>query len=1391
MTLRGRLCFILTLIFIALIAGIGYYSYTVAVKRIEDGVKEHLLSHMDAIEDLASSFSRILSFGLRSRGEKASDIIFALFGFFDALPDEGLLEKSLENLNLKGVRFYLLGEKNLQGLPLPEGISTREVLFSREGREFFSDPSGNKLLLLWKERGESGLRYLALVSLSEFSEEAEMLVSLARELLLEAFGRHLLGPRGYVQVFSSDGTLLLLRGSHILDEDDLFGSSFVKRVFDSGREVFTYDFKGERKVRAGVRLFFPEVFPEMVVISTAYLSDFTDGAVRGFILRVSVLGAILLFSTFFFINRFLRRGFFSFLTSLSEGFDNLMRGNYGYRMRKLGEKYLDELVEKFNRVGESLDLHRKEIERTYSELLKMHSDLKGSKDELEATYAQLKAYAKTLETLTEELSRSNELLRMIVRAGEELLDLSKFSDPYSRIYESLSTFYKDCTVGIYEPSGGRRVLVKKAGDGEDVISVEGSIVEEALKDIKPLFLSEGGKVRLFVPISFENKLYSIILISSEDNRLGKVDLDVISMLASIAGTAFANKGYLDSAIEKARKLGVLAQISEVLASSRSLVEDLRLIIENIANKLEYDCLEVFLKEGERLQRVASAGKISEIDYGEEGWDISKGVCGWVARYGRGVFIPDVTKDHRYVEVVKGIKGEIVVPILGDGEIYGIINLESFSELSYDDYEILSILGRQIGMALRKERLFKSVAEEARRFKTLYELSLGLSSPEALEDVLDKVCKRIEKERGYVNISVAIYDRKRVSWRLLAGRVKSKLSEETFKKLESAGGVVSKALREGAVVNVPDVRKVGYYIEVFEETLSELAVPIYVGDRIEGVLDVESPRLNDFSKEDEEFFESIANMIGLVLARERLLEDLRTQGRKLESLLHISRRLMLINDEDELYGYLCKALAESLGYKRVAYRKVDWERGIAFLKGEAGEWLGVGENIPLDRGTVAGYVAFTGDVFKSDDLDSDTRIKRKYIKGVKSIIAIPLKVNGSVDGILFVSDGEEKAFTKYDEELLYMVVSLLSSSLDRIKFLNSINKKSQVMDLLYKLSLRLSRCLSEEEVYDVVIDFLKEVESYSKITIMTLEGEELVLKRSYPSRGKVVRLKLGEGITGWVALHGESVLVGDVSKDSRYVEWFEGIKSELAVPVRVEGNIYGVLNLESEIMGVFTEEDRWLLEAVATSMGIVLENISHLKDPEDNLFATTLALAKTIEYKDPYTRGHCERVMEYADALALRIGLSDVERKRLRYACILHDIGKIGVPGRILDKPGRLTDEEYEIVKRHPVLGEELLKEVPFLREISLLVRWHHERWDGRGYPDGLKGYEIPLESRIMAIADAFDAMTSDRPYRRALSKEEAIAQIRGGMGTQFDPVLASEFLSLIEGGEFDEDRLKQ
>lgn len=1369
-----------------LIAAAGYLSYVRNLSRLEDTLKSRILSRLDNAKETASLISQLVIFNEKSSLDRVSEFADLLFKVLDIFSGEKEALKAL--LEKEGVKLFLLRNLNELNLELKGDIKVSEIFSTSEGREFLLSPSGERILAVWRKGRESEPYYLALIYLDRFDESQGKFLSMVKKLLLESFSHCSIGYRGYVQAFSPDGKLLFSKGKETLDEDDLLESPFIKRVLDSERDVIVYEFKGERKIRAGVKLAVPGVFSEMVLVSTLYLSDFSRGIVSSLTFDLALTGVALLVLTLLLVNRYLRRGLYSFLDSLSNGFDSLIRGNYEYRMNKVGERYLDQLVEKFNNIGLSLDAHKKELNKTYSELLKMHTELKSSKEELEATYSQLKAYAGTLERLTEELSRSNELLRMILKVGENLLDLSKNPDPYPQMYDNLKKFYHNSTVGIYSPSDGGKVLIRKAGDGEEILRLDDFVWGEVLKETRPLLLLEGEERRLFVPINFEGRLYGVILIESKGDQISRLDLDIISMLARIVGVSMANAGYLESVTEKARKLGVLAQVSEALASSRNVIEDLKLMLGNLAGRLGYDCVEVFLKRGNFLHRIASFGKISEVDYGEEGWDINKGICGWVARYGKGVFIPDVSKDHRYVEVIKGIKSEIVVPILGDGEIYGVINLESFRELSFDDYEILSIFGRQLGMALRKERLFRDALKEAQKFKALYELSLRLSSPEPLDKVLSEVCRRIEEDRSYVDVTVAIYDNKTRSWNLLAGKVKDKISEEVLRELESIGGVISKALRDGRIVNVPDVREVDYYIKVFDETLSELAVPICVGDRIVGILNIESPRLNDFSDEDEDFFESIANIIGLALAREYLLEDLRAQGRRLETLLDISRNLMVINDEDELYRYLCKALAEKLKYKRVAYRKIDWEKGVAVLKGEAGIITGVNELTDLDRGTVGGYVAFTGQVFRSSDMDLDGRVKRKHVELAKSVIAVPLKRDGSVSGILFVVDTEKDAFSDHDESLLITAVNLLSSSLDRLEYINSIRKKSSVMDLLYSLSLRLSQCLSEDEVYDVVVRFLREIETYSRITVFLLREGILHLVRAYPVPGKIDRLRLGEGITGWVALHGEGLLVKDVTKDSRYVEGLEGIRSELAVPVRVKGEIYAVLNLESEIESAFTDEDRWLLEAVATAMGVVLENISHLRELEDNLFATTLALAKTIEYKDPYTRGHCERVMEYSDTLAVKIGLSEEDRKRLRYACILHDIGKIGIPGRILDKPGRLTEEEYEIVKRHPILGEELVKHVPFLREIAFLIRWHHERWDGKGYPDGLRGYEIPLEDRIMAIADAFDAMTSDRPYRKALSMKEAMEEIRRGMGGQFDPVLASEFLKMVEGGEINENR---
>lgn len=171
----------------------------------------------------------------------------------------------------------------------------------------------------------------------------------------------------------------------------------------------------------------------------------------------------------------------------------------------------------------------------------------------------------------------------------------------------------------------------------------------------------------------------------------------------------------------------------------------------------------------------------------------------------------------------------------------------------------------------------------------------------------------------------------------------------------------------------------------------------------------------------------------------------------------------------------------------------------------------------------------------------------------------------------------------------------------------------------------------------------------------------------------------------------------------------------------------------------------------------------------------------MELKDPYTSGHSLRVADYSQEIARRMGLPDQVVERIRIAAVLHDIGKIGVKGAILNKTSKLTKEEYEEVKKHPELGEKLISKIEDFSDIAKIVRHHHEWYSGQGYPDGLRGEEIPLESRIIAIADAFDAMTSDRPYRKAMDRKTALEILRRNEGSQWDPEILKIALDYFSG----------
>jgi putative nucleotidyltransferase with HDIG domain len=265
--------------------------------------------------------------------------------------------------------------------------------------------------------------------------------------------------------------------------------------------------------------------------------------------------------------------------------------------------------------------------------------------------------------------------------------------------------------------------------------------------------------------------------------------------------------------------------------------------------------------------------------------------------------------------------------------------------------------------------------------------------------------------------------------------------------------------------------------------------------------------------------------------------------------------------------------------------------------------------------------------------------------------------------------------------------------------------------------------------------------------------------------------------------GESILCTSVDEDPELAgarSIAEGtMASVLCILLRTPRKRLGVLHLDrGPLQKAFTKDDLHLADAMAAHVSAGIESAQLIRKQRDLFYATITTLAQTVEMRDPYTGNHTFRVTEYSYHLAQKLQLSAEELHLIRIGTPLHDIGKIGIDDAILRKPGKLTREEFEIMKSHTTKGAKILEQVADLKDVIPIVRSHHERWDGQGYPDGLEGENIPRLARIVAVADAFDAMTSDRPYRKGLPAEIAFAEVENMAGKQFDPTIAAAFLEI-------------
>jgi len=246
---------------------------------------------------------------------------------------------------------------------------------------------------------------------------------------------------------------------------------------------------------------------------------------------------------------------------------------------------------------------------------------------------------------------------------------------------------------------------------------------------------------------------------------------------------------------------------------------------------------------------------------------------------------------------------------------------------------------------------------------------------------------------------------------------------------------------------------------------------------------------------------------------------------------------------------------------------------------------------------------------------------------------------------------------------------------------------------------------------------------------------------------------------------------------------EAVRSMMLVPLTIRKKVFGVLSVAIYNGDVrFSEKDLYYMSFMTHKAAYAVENIALYENIYENLFATLYAFVKAIEARDPYTEQHSNRVTQIAMALCKAMGGSQEEQDILNVAGQLHDIGKIGIRDDILLKPGRLTDEEFRIIKEHPVIGANIVERLGLWDREKNIIKCHHERFDGKGYPDGLAGEQIPMLARILSVADVYDAIASDRAYRQKMEEERILQIMYGGSGSQFDPDVIDTFRALYEQG---------
>lgn len=543
----------------------------------------------------------------------------------------------------------------------------------------------------------------------------------------------------------------------------------------------------------------------------------------------------------------------------------------------------------------------------------------------------------------------------------------------------------------------------------------------------------------------------------------------------------------------------------------------------------------------------------------------------------------------------------------------------------------------------------------------------------------------------------------------------------------------------------------------------------------------------------------------ITERKRAVEELNHRVKQLEALYESGLAMGQALDTKTIGEKVIDVLAERLNWDHAAVRLREEGGDSVELVAFGGGRVHFPNQMPnetrarkvishVSQGLV-GWVLRHGRTLRVNNLEEDERYVRTF-PGMSSGLYVPMKVDGATIGCISVESPEPDAFSEADERLVSTLSAQAAVAIEKARLFKQTQRRLEQVSVLHQIDVVISSSADFHSTLKFVLEHILVQLNVDAAQVLLLDASTMALVYAdgagFPAqRQPEAPIPLQKSRAGQAILERRPLFVPNLVEHEKGGPEFGSLpgkkfRTYACVPLVAKGEIKGVLEVFS--FDQLTLNDEWMefFQVLASQTAIAIDNSLMFEDLQRSNLELSLAYDATIEgwsraldLRDKETEGHTQRVTMLSVRLATRLGLSDNEIVHLRRGGLLHDIGKMGVTDTILNKPGPLTEEEFEIMRQHPGYAYDMLMPISYLRPALDIPYSHHEKWDGSGYPLGLKGQQIPLVARIFAVSDVFDALTSNRPYRTAWSVKKTLDYIHSQSGRHFDPKIVEAFLAMI------------